>query len=471
MTVSLKHAFESAKSDGADSTLVQPSNWNAEHTLTMATGKLLGRTTASTGAVEEITVGTGLTLSAGELTASGVAVSDGDKGDIVVSSSGTVWSIDSGWTGGSSIATLGTITTGTWNGTTIAVANGGTGATSESAARTALGLAIGTDVQAYSSTLGAVAGGTYTGSSSITTLGTVTTGTWSATAIGPTKGGTGQTTYATGDLLYASASNTLSKLAAGTNTHVLTLSGGVPTWAAPSGGGGTPGGSTTEVQYNSSGSFAADSTFTFNATTKRVTANSFGLSGNISAAAWTTSGIRYANASVTLTDTTSSGTVPAAYSNFYGGNTIAASNTTTFTDYYTTWIAAPTAGTNVTLTRKWAFGTDGNIKAAQVQADAQTLSSSGIISETGTSRTLSATDNGKVIYCTSSSAITITCATSLGAGFSCVIIQGGTGQITVAAGSATLVSYGALYKTAGQYASVQLVSPVADTLLLAGQTA
>jgi hypothetical protein len=37
--------------------------------LTMATSRLLGRTTASNGAVEEITIGTGLTLSAGTLTA------------------------------------------------------------------------------------------------------------------------------------------------------------------------------------------------------------------------------------------------------------------------------------------------------------------------------------------------------------------------------------------------------------------
>ena len=78
---------------------------------------------------------------------------------------------------------------------------------------------------------------TWAGSTNITTLGTVATGTWSATAIGATKGGTGQTTYATGDILYASAANTISKLAAGTNGHVLTLAGGVPTWAAPSGGG------------------------------------------------------------------------------------------------------------------------------------------------------------------------------------------------------------------------------------------
>jgi len=38
--------------------------------ITQATGKILGRTTASTGAIEEITVGTGLTLSAGSLSAS-----------------------------------------------------------------------------------------------------------------------------------------------------------------------------------------------------------------------------------------------------------------------------------------------------------------------------------------------------------------------------------------------------------------
>lgn len=41
--------------------------------LTMATARLLGRTTASTGAIEEITVGSGLSLSAGSLTATGSA--------------------------------------------------------------------------------------------------------------------------------------------------------------------------------------------------------------------------------------------------------------------------------------------------------------------------------------------------------------------------------------------------------------
>lgn len=71
MAVSLKHAFTSVVADGGDTSLVQPSNWNAEHTLTLGTGKLLGRSTAGTGAAEEITPGTGLSLSGGTLTATG----------------------------------------------------------------------------------------------------------------------------------------------------------------------------------------------------------------------------------------------------------------------------------------------------------------------------------------------------------------------------------------------------------------
>ena len=51
-------------------------------------------------------------------------------------------------------------------------------------------------------------------------------------ALAATEGGTGFNTYATGDIVYASATNTLSKLTAGTNGHLLTLAAGVPTWAA-----------------------------------------------------------------------------------------------------------------------------------------------------------------------------------------------------------------------------------------------
>ena len=77
---------------------------------------------------------------------------------------------------------------------------------------------------------------TYVGQTSITTLGTITTGTWNGTAVDATHGGTAQTTYATGDTLYASGVNTLAKLAAGSNGQVLTLAAGVPSWATPTTG-------------------------------------------------------------------------------------------------------------------------------------------------------------------------------------------------------------------------------------------
>ena len=91
-----------------------------------------------------------------------------------------------------------------------------------------------------------------------------------------------------------------------------------------------------------------------------------------------------------------------------------------------------------------------------------------IVTEATTTRTLSATDNGKIIYCTSGSATTIDCAASLGVGFNCTIIQGGAGKVTVAANSQTLVSYSSLFSTMGQYAVISLICPVANTFVAAG---
>jgi hypothetical protein len=58
----------------------------------------------------------------------------------------------------SSLTSVGTIGTGTWQGTTIGIAYGGTGAADAATARTNLGLAIGTDVQAYDADLDTLSG-------------------------------------------------------------------------------------------------------------------------------------------------------------------------------------------------------------------------------------------------------------------------------------------------------------------------
>lgn len=115
----------------------------------------------------------------------------------------------------------------------------------------------------------------------------------------------------------------------------------------------------------------AGNTFTGN---QVVSSGSFGLSGNISVSAWTTNGVRYKNVAATLTDTSSSGTVATAYTDVFGGNTIAASSATTFTNYYTAFISGPTAGTNVTFTAKWAMGLSGSLSVTgQIVTPTQTL--------------------------------------------------------------------------------------------------
>jgi len=128
-----------------------------------------------------------------------------------------------------------------------------------------------------------------------------------------------------------------------------------------------------------------------------------------------------------------------------------------------TAVTTPLAGTEVLpivqsgSTRKV---TVDEMVAAQLAAN--------IVTESGTSRTLTAADNQKVIYCTSGSAVTITCDTGLGLGFNCTIVQGGAGKVTVAAGAATLNSYSGLFSSMGQYAVISLISPVADEFIAAG---
>ena len=63
---------------------------------------------------------------------------------------------------------------------------------------------------------------TYVGQSSITTLGTISTGVWNGTAIAATSGGTGLSSIAKGSVLVANSANTLSALdGGGSNDGVL----------------------------------------------------------------------------------------------------------------------------------------------------------------------------------------------------------------------------------------------------------
>jgi hypothetical protein len=86
--------------------------------------------------------------------------------------------------------------------------------------------------QITSGTVGsAYLSGSYTG---ITGLGTLTVGTWEATAIGAAYGGTGLTSYTAGDTIYATGSSTLAKLAIGTANQIMTSTGSAPQWVSGS---------------------------------------------------------------------------------------------------------------------------------------------------------------------------------------------------------------------------------------------
>ena len=69
----------------------------------------------------------------------------------------------------------------------------------------------------------------------------ITSGVWSGTAISAVNGGTGIASYTTGDILYATSSTTLGKIAAGTAGSVLTSAGAgsTPYWAVATAGAAT----------------------------------------------------------------------------------------------------------------------------------------------------------------------------------------------------------------------------------------
>lgn len=107
--------------------------------------------------------------------------------------------------------------------------------------------------------------GSYTG---ITGVGTLTAGTWNATAIGAAYGGTGLTSYTIGDIIYASGTTTLAALPDVATGNVL-LSGGVaaaPSWGkvdlttAVSGTLPTSSGGTGLTSFTSGGAVYATST-------------------------------------------------------------------------------------------------------------------------------------------------------------------------------------------------------------------
>ena len=91
----------------------------------------------------------------------------------------------------------------------------------------------------------------------------------------------------------------------------------------------------------------------------------------------------------------------------------------------------------------------------------------------GTSYTLRATDNGKIVTTNSSSATTISIPAGLPNDFVCSICQGGSGQVTLTTGSGliTLNNADSQFKTERQHIMLTLVAFSQNNYRLFGRTA
>jgi hypothetical protein len=92
----------------------------------------------------------------------------------------------------------------------------------------------------------------------------------SGTDVAVADGGTNISSYATGDILYASGATTLTKLPVSTNGFVLTLSAGLPVWAAPSGGGGGSLTATYVGYGDGANTLTGEAAFTYDATNNKM---------------------------------------------------------------------------------------------------------------------------------------------------------------------------------------------------------
>jgi hypothetical protein len=241
MTVTVTHTKVSAIPDGADTTVVRPSDWNATHTL--------------------VGLGTAAELNAG--VANGVATLD---------SSGKVPS--------SQLSGLVTSVTGT----APVVSSGGTTPAISMAAATAAvnGYLTSTDWSTFNSKgVGSVTSVAATvpaflsvSGSPITSSGTLAIS-YSGTALPIANGGTNATTANTGF-------NNLAPSQTSNSGKFLTTNGTDTSWATVT---ASPAGSNTQVQFNNSGAFGASASLTWNGTALTTpslnSANTFGFKNRI----------------------------------------------------------------------------------------------------------------------------------------------------------------------------------------------
>jgi hypothetical protein len=254
VTITLTHKFVSAIPDGADATVVRPSNWNDTHdvsgTLPIANG---GTNTASVPANGQILIGNGTDYTVANLTAgTGVTITN-TAGGITLSApdNGTV----TGVTASSPLASSGGTAPDISLTGTVPVANGGTGQTTYTDGQILIGNTTGNTLA--KATLTAGTGVTITNGPGTITISAPDTGTVTAvTASSPlassggatpnlsltgtvaiANGGTAGTATPTAGAVPYGTGTAYAFTNAGTTGQVLTSAGsGTPIWTTPTTG-------------------------------------------------------------------------------------------------------------------------------------------------------------------------------------------------------------------------------------------
>lgn len=211
---------------------------------------------------------------------------------------------------------------------------------------------------------------TWAGTSSITTLGTIGTGTWSASTIAVARGGTGQTTYADGQLLIGNTTgNTLAKATLAVTSGKVTVTNGSGTI--------TLGLGTDAVDETLSNTFAAGTTQTFSGNTTEPPVNINPVAGDPSSG--TTNGDLWWNSSSgtmraystsvrEFTWNDASQTLTNKTINFSNNTLTGVAPLTSPTFLVSAFAPTPAAGTNTTAIATTAF-----VQAAVPNASFRTL--------------------------------------------------------------------------------------------------
>ena len=298
-----------------------------------------------------------------------------------------------------------------------------------------------------------------------------------------------------GAIPYQTAANTTAMLANGSSGQVLTSQGTTlaPVWATASSGGVPYTGATGAVNLgafdlkvnnltvgNGSGGIASNTAI-----------GSAALYSNTSGHQNTANGNDALNANTTGIANTAIGSA-ALYSNTAGsGNTANGAKALDFNTVgtYNTAIGYGADVASENLTNATAIGNDAIVGASNTiqlgNTNVTAVKTSGAIiggntatstisgfaanmnAQTGTTYTLLASDNGKIITLTNAVAITLTIPT-LFAGFNCMIVQLGAGAVTLTVSGTTISNRSTFTKTAGTNAIATLIALTSTTFISAG---